>query len=91
LGTLDDYAGDAFESRWDHAEEPESEEGTEASPDNPARHAVAIKVEYTHPPIPIREFDWCAYRDGYEPGNLMGHGKTKEAAIANLIAQEEDR
>lgn len=39
-------------------------------------------------PIPVREFDWCAYFDGDEPDDAgkmpCGWGKTKEAAIADL-------
>jgi hypothetical protein len=42
------------------------------------------------PPIPLRSFDWCAYRDGDEENpNRYGWGETKEKAIAELEALEE--
>jgi hypothetical protein len=34
-----------------------------------------------HPPIPLRDYDWCAFRQGYEPGDTIGYGETEEAAI----------
>ncbi len=49
-----------------------------------------IKTEFVYPPIPVRDFDWAAYRDGWEPGELQGTGRTKEAAIADLLEQEEE-
>lgn len=49
-----------------------------------------IITEHVYPPIPIREFDWAAYREGYEPGCLVGCGPTKEEAIEDLLQQEED-
>lgn len=42
-------------------------------------------------PIPIRQFDWEAARDGHEPPEPVGYGKTREEAIADLLEQEEDR
>ena len=48
-----------------------------------------IVCAYDPPPIPIRIFDWCAYREGYEPPDPIGFGLTKEAAIADLLATEE--
>ena len=42
------------------------------------------------PPIPDRRWDWQAYRYGYEPGCLIGYGPTKEAAIADLVEQEQE-
>lgn len=42
------------------------------------------------PPIPLRAFDWCAYRDGDEEnGSRYGWGATEEAAIADLMLIEE--
>lgn len=49
-----------------------------------------IITNYVHPPIPIRDHDWSAYRDGYEGGDPIGWGVTKEDAIADLKQQEED-
>jgi len=53
---------------------------------------MKIKTEYWPKPIPNRNFDWCAYDDAsYEAGCPLGHGPTKEAAIADLLEQLEDR
>jgi hypothetical protein len=48
--------------------------------------ANPIITEHVFPPIPMRQFDWCAYRDGYEPpdsdgvgGGIVGWGRTREA------------
>ena len=49
-----------------------------------------IITHHEYPPIPIRSFDWCAYRDGREEEGNYGWGPTKEAAIADLLANEED-
>jgi hypothetical protein len=47
-----------------------------------------IITEHICPPIPIRSCDWQAVFDNYEPGHPMGHGATKEAAVADLIEQQ---
>jgi hypothetical protein len=39
-------------------------------------------------PIPMRQFDWEAVRDGYEGGDPLGLGATEEEAIADLLEQE---
>lgn len=45
-------------------------------------------------PIPDRNFDWQAYFDDDEPDDnghmLMGHGRTEEDAIADLLGQVEE-
>ena len=46
-----------------------------------------IKTEYVYPPIPIRDWDWCAYFDGDEEGGPVGWGKTKDEALADLAAK----
>lgn len=46
-----------------------------------------ITTEYVHPPIPLRQFDWAAYRD---PEGLTGQGATEAEAIADLLEQEGD-
>jgi hypothetical protein len=46
-----------------------------------------IRTEYVYPPIPIRQFDWSAAFDNYEPGCPIGWGRTKEEAVADLIEQ----
>jgi hypothetical protein len=37
------------------------------------------------PPIPHREFDWAAYRDGEEDRGQYGYGPTEQAAVADLL------
>lgn len=56
-----------------------------------------IITEHVHPPIPVRMFDWCACREGYEPpdsegvgGGLAGWGRTEADAIADLKKREEE-
>lgn len=46
---------------------------------------MKIITEFVYPPIPIRNFDWVAYRDGDEDGGPQGHGATEEEAIAELM------
>lgn len=50
-----------------------------------------IEFDYVHPPIPIRMFDWNAAREGYEPGDLIGWGATREDAERELREAEADR
>ena len=52
--------------------------------------ARAIKTEFVYPPIPIRAYDWRAYRDGWDLGEPIGEGPTEQAAIADLITKEEE-
>jgi hypothetical protein len=53
-----------------------------------------IVTDFWMKPIPIRQFDWSAYRDGDEPdddGNMMiGYGATEQDAIDDLRDQMED-
>lgn len=50
-----------------------------------------IITEYVFPPIPLRHWDWRAYREDWEePGDPMGEGPTEQAAIADLLATESD-
>jgi len=48
----------------------------------------SIVTEFVNPPIPSRDFDWSAKRDGYDEGDPIGWGSTEAAAIANLINGE---
>ncbi len=45
---------------------------------------MTIVTSFQYPPIPVRDFDWLAYFDGQEEGP-QGWGRTKDAAIADLI------
>lgn len=58
--------------------------------------AAKIITSYDPPPIPRRDHDWSAHRDGYEPpdsdgvgGGHVGWGRTEAAAIADLLELEE--
>lgn len=48
-----------------------------------------IKTEKIYPPIPIRKYDWQAYREDYDKGDLIGTGATEREAIEDLIDQEQ--
>ena len=54
---------------------------------------MKIKTEFTYPPIPIRQFDWCAYdEDTYDgPGSVLGHGATEAEAVADFREQWEEK
>lgn len=43
-----------------------------------------IRTRYDPPPIPVREFDWSATTDNYEPGHPIGWGSTEAEAIRDL-------
>lgn len=47
-----------------------------------------IITEFVHPPIPVRQFDWSATRDGWDEGEPIGWGKTEDEAIADLLEME---
>lgn len=37
-------------------------------------------------PIPLRQFDWCAYDyDTLDENSIMGYGETEAEAIADLM------
>lgn len=57
------------------------------------RHCVyrIIHTTYVYPPIPDRSFDWSAAFDGYEPGDIVGHGATEQEAIEDLHGQLDDQ
>jgi hypothetical protein len=51
-----------------------------------------IFTSHDLPPIPIRDFDWSAHLDDYDGApdagwQPVGHGRTEDAAIADLLAQ----
>lgn len=48
-----------------------------------------LRTQYVGPPIPSRNFDWQAWRDGDEEQGPIGYGPTEEAAIARLKEMEE--
>lgn len=48
-----------------------------------------ITTHFVNPPIPKREFDWCAVdADTFDDeGGHIGYGKSEQAAIANLMGR----
>ncbi|MDP2620876.1 MAG: hypothetical protein Q8P46_12000 [Hyphomicrobiales bacterium] len=49
-----------------------------------------INLTFAQPPIPDRNYDWHATRSDYEPGDLIGYGRTPVVALANLLEKEEE-
>lgn len=53
-----------------------------------------VNVSFIYPPIPLRQFDWCAYFDNDEPNDegqmMMGYGRTEIEAIDDLLQHVED-
>jgi hypothetical protein len=43
-----------------------------------------IITRYWPKPIPLRQFDWSAVTDDYEPGDPIGYGRTEAEAINDL-------
>lgn len=52
--------------------------------------AREIKLTYWPKPIPQRQHDWEATFEDYEPGCPIGHGRTKEDAINDLMMQVDE-
>jgi hypothetical protein len=54
---------------------------------------MKIKTDYWAKPIPMRQFDWCAYDDDTYDGEgcLLGYGVTEVEAIQDLLDQIEER
>jgi hypothetical protein len=50
-----------------------------------------IHAHRIDPPIPSAAYDWQATLVGYEPGDPVGHGPTRTAAITDLIERWSDR
>ncbi len=53
-----------------------------------------VNIRFVYPPIPLRQFDWCATFDNDEPdddGNMLaGYGKTEAEALEDLLTTYED-
>jgi hypothetical protein len=52
---------------------------------------MKIITDYWAKPIPIRQFDWSAVTDNYEPGDPIGHGTTEQEALDELLLRIEER
>lgn len=44
-----------------------------------------IITSHVYPPIPVRDFDWCAYLEGEEEEGRYGYGRTRELAVLDFI------
>lgn len=51
---------------------------------------MKIITEHVLPPIPLRDYDWCATLDGWEPGDVVGSGRTEREAIDDLLDKIEE-
>jgi len=53
-----------------------------------------VIISFVYPPIPLRQFDWCAYFDNDEPDDdghmLCGYGKTERDALMDLLDNYEN-
>ena len=49
---------------------------------------MKIITSFLNPPIPVRNMDWQATREGYDRGDAIGNGETELAAITDLLEQE---
>jgi hypothetical protein len=49
-----------------------------------------ILTNHVFPPVPVRQFDWAAVFEGYEPGAHVGYGRTEQDAIDDLKQQWND-
>lgn len=47
--------------------------------------AARVVTTHVYPPIPDRQFDWCAYFDGEEEAGQYGWGATEQAAVDDLV------
>ena len=57
---------------------------------------MKVATHFWMKPIPLRNFDWCAYDDdtydGAEDSNCpIGYGATEQAAIDDLMEQNQTR
>ncbi len=51
-----------------------------------------IVTVFVHPPIPVRDHDWCAYHDSeMEQGNTYGWGSTEQEALVDLRRLDHER
>lgn len=49
-----------------------------------------IVTSYVNPPIPVRDFDWCAHYDGEEEKGGYGYGATEQEAAKDFLANQDD-
>ena len=54
---------------------------------------IKISTEFIYPPIPIRNFDWCAIDENTYNGDKtdpIGFGKTRSEAVQDLLEKIEE-
>lgn len=49
-----------------------------------------IVTSYVNPPIPTRQFDWCAHFEGEEEAGGYGYGATEAEAIQDFIGNRDE-
>jgi len=52
---------------------------------------VMVVTSHIKPPIPIKNHDWQAVLDNYEPGEPIGYGPTEADAVCDLYIQIAER
>ena|ERR1044071_2240824 len=82
--SLDDDGHDRDDDEWHVVEWRVVVDGDEIR-FVPGPREEPIHIEFVYPPIPIRQFDWAAYRD---PERHTGRGATQAEAIADLLMDE---
>jgi|TARA_R110000772_G_scaffold72943_1_gene158906 hypothetical protein len=50
-----------------------------------------IITSHDYPPISVRNYDWSAFREDYDEGDLIGYGETEKEAIDELKLLENER
>jgi hypothetical protein len=65
-------------------------QGSEEAMSNITICGMRIRTCFIHPPIPIRDNDWLAVTDDYEPGQPVGSSRTEAAAVKDLMEQITD-
>ncbi|NDF51146.1 MAG: hypothetical protein EB116_13850 [Betaproteobacteria bacterium] len=48
---------------------------------------MKVQVRHDPPDIGTNAYDWRAVQEFYQPGDRIGWGKTREAAIKDLLEQ----
>jgi hypothetical protein len=58
---------------------------------NQRSRPAKIVTSFDYPPIPVRDADWSAVREGYDAGDFIGRGRTEADAVADLLSMEDER
>lgn len=54
------------------------------------KRLARIVVHELYPPVPFRDHDFEAMREGYEEDMGYGYGSTEAEAVADLLRQESE-